>query len=59
LLAEYESGKDVVVDVKKLVEKEGQGNLMVQIVGGIVLERAGETEEALRVLSKHEGSLDA
>lgn len=59
LLAEYESGKDVVANVKKLVEKEGQSNLTVQIVGGIVLERAGETEEALSVLSKHEGSLDA
>lgn len=59
LLAEYEGGKDVVNDVKKLVEKEGQGNLTVQLVGGIVLEREGETEEALEVLSKHEGSLDA
>jgi coatomer protein complex subunit epsilon len=59
LLAEYESGKDVVSDVKKLVEKEGQSNLAVQIVGGIVLEREGLTEEALAVLSKHEGSLDA
>ncbi|KAF2686995.1 hypothetical protein K458DRAFT_416314 [Lentithecium fluviatile CBS 122367] len=59
LLAEYELGKDVLADVKKLVEKEGQANLTVQIVGGVVLERAGETEEALSVLSKHEGSLDA
>jgi len=59
LLAEYESGKDVVADVKKLVEKEGQSNLTVQIVGGVVLEREGQTEEALAVLSKHEGSLDA
>jgi hypothetical protein len=59
LLAEYESGKDVVAQVKKLVEKEGQSNLTVQIVGGVVLEREGQTEEALAVLSKHEGSLDA
>lgn len=59
LLAEYESGKDVLEDVKKLAEKAGQENLTVQLVAGIILERAGETEEALSVLSKHQGSLDA
>ncbi|KAF1962139.1 hypothetical protein CC80DRAFT_434924 [Byssothecium circinans] len=59
LLAENELGKNVLSEVRKLVEKEGQENLTVQLVGGIVLERAGETEEALNVLSKHEGSLDA
>ena len=59
LLAEYEGGKDVVGDVKKLVEKAGQENLTVQLIAGIILERAGETEEALSVLSKHQGSLDA
>ncbi|KAF9738965.1 hypothetical protein PMIN06_007770 [Paraphaeosphaeria minitans] len=59
LLAEFEGGKDVLADIKKLVEKQGQENLTVQLVAGIVLERAGETEEALSVLSKHQGSLDA
>lgn len=59
LLAESETGKDVVSDVKKLVEKAGQENLTVQLVAGIILEKAGETEEALNVLSKHQGSLDA
>ncbi|KAJ4305835.1 hypothetical protein N0V90_001367 [Kalmusia sp. IMI 367209] len=59
LLAEYETGKDVLDEVKKLVEKDGQENLTVQLVAGIILERAGETEEALSVLSKHQGSLDA
>lgn len=59
LLAESESGKDVTSDVKALVEKEGQENLTVQLCAGIVLEKAGETEEALAVLSKHQGSLDA
>ena len=59
LLAESETGKDVVGDVKKLVEKAGQENLTVQLVAGIILEKAGETEEALNVLSKHQGSLDA
>lgn len=59
LLAEYETGKDVLAEVKKLAEQQGQENLTVQLCAGMVLERAGETEEALSVLSKHQGSLDA
>ncbi|KAF2272495.1 uncharacterized protein EI97DRAFT_436875 [Westerdykella ornata] len=59
LLAEYDSGKDVLAQMEKLVEQHGQGNLTVQLCAGIVFERAGETEKALEVLSKHEGSLDA
>ncbi|PSN66158.1 hypothetical protein BS50DRAFT_574625 [Corynespora cassiicola Philippines] len=59
LLAEYESGKDVVDEAKKLAEQQGQENLTVQLCVGIILERAGETEEALALLSKHQGSLDA
>ncbi|KAF2748719.1 hypothetical protein M011DRAFT_466500 [Sporormia fimetaria CBS 119925] len=59
LLAEYEEGKDVLEQVNKLVAQYGQDNLTVQLVGGMVLERAGETEKALEILSKHQGSLDA
>ncbi|KAH7132345.1 coatomer subunit epsilon [Dendryphion nanum] len=60
LLAEYEQGKDGVLEqVTKLVEQQGQENLTVQLVGGIVLDRAGETEKAIELLSKHQGSLDA
>jgi hypothetical protein len=59
LLADYEQGKDVVEQAKKLAEQHGQENLTVQLCVGIVLERAGETEAALDVLSKHQGSLDA
>ncbi|KAF2005761.1 hypothetical protein P154DRAFT_518480 [Amniculicola lignicola CBS 123094] len=59
LLAESESGKDVVADIKKLVEQHGQENLTVQLLAGIILSKAGEVEEALAVLSKHQGSLDA
>jgi coatomer protein complex subunit epsilon len=59
LLADLEQGKDVAGQAKKLAEQYGQENLTVQIVGGIILERVGETEEALALLSKHEGSLDA
>ncbi|KAF2122770.1 coatomer epsilon subunit-domain-containing protein [Lophiotrema nucula] len=59
LLAEYEGGKDIVGEAKKLAEKEGQENLTVQLLVGIILAKAGELEEALGVLSKHQGSLDA
>lgn len=59
LLADCEQGKDVVDQAKKLAEQHGQENLTVQLCVGIVLERAGETEAALDVLSKHQGSLDA
>jgi coatomer protein complex subunit epsilon len=59
LLADYEQGKDVLSQAKKLAEQHGQDNLSVQLLVGIILERAGETEEALALLSKHQGSLDA
>jgi hypothetical protein len=59
LLADYEQGKDVVIQAKKLAEQYGQDNLTVQLCAGMVLERAGDTEGALEVLSKHQGSLDA
>ena len=59
LLAEYEQGKDVLDPINKLIQQHGQDNLTVQLVGGIVLDRAGETEKAIEVLSKHQGSLDA
>jgi coatomer protein complex subunit epsilon len=59
LLADQEQGKDVSSQAKKLAEQYGQENLNVQLLGGIALEKAGETEEALALLSKHQGSLDA
>lgn len=59
LLADSEQGKDVTSQAKKLAEQHGQENLSVQLLVGIVLEKAGETEEALALLSKHQGSLDA
>ncbi|KAF2709902.1 coatomer subunit epsilon [Pleomassaria siparia CBS 279.74] len=59
LLAEYDSGKDVLEAAKKLAAQHGQESLAVQLCVGIILERAGETEAALELLSKHQGSLDA
>lgn len=60
LLAEYEQGKSGTVDqIRKLAEQHGGDNLVVQLCGGTVLAREGEVEEALALLSKHQGSLDA
>ncbi|KAL9582310.1 MAG: hypothetical protein Q9212_003368 [Teloschistes hypoglaucus] len=44
--------------IEQLVEKFSE-NATVQILGGIVLQAAGRTEEALSLLSKHQGNLEA
>ncbi|KAL8694778.1 MAG: hypothetical protein Q9218_000624 [Villophora microphyllina] len=44
--------------VEQLVEKTSE-NATVQILGAIVLQAAGRTEEALSLLSKHQGNLEA
>jgi coatomer subunit epsilon len=43
---------------KKLAESDGD-NLEVEVLCGSILARIGETEQALALLSKHQGSLDA
>jgi coatomer protein complex subunit epsilon len=43
---------------KKLAETKGD-NMNVQILCGTVLANAGETDEALALLAKHQGALDA
>ncbi|KAK2024432.1 coatomer epsilon subunit [Colletotrichum zoysiae] len=59
-LAESALGKtdSAVKTMEKLAASEG-GNTTVQIVGGTVLQAAGKSEEALALLSQHQGSLDA
>ena len=44
--------------INKLVELASD-NATVQILGGTVLQATGKTEEALALLSKHQGSLEA
>ncbi|KAL8916286.1 MAG: hypothetical protein Q9208_008597 [Pyrenodesmia sp. 3 TL-2023] len=44
--------------VEQLVESSSE-NATVQILGGIVLQADGRTEEALSLLSKHQGNLEA
>ena len=44
--------------IEQLIERQSE-NAAVQLIGGIVLQGAGKTEEALSLLSKHQGSLEA
>ncbi|KAK4076167.1 hypothetical protein Trihar35433_2727 [Trichoderma harzianum] len=59
-LAEYNLGK--IDSALKTIEKlaaSAADNVTVQIIGGTVLQAAGKSEEALALLSQHQGSLDA
>lgn len=56
-LAEYTSGKtdSALKTVEKLATSAGD-NPTVQVIGGTVLQAAGKSEEALALLSQHQGS---
>ena len=58
--AQYSSGStsNALSDIENLIEAESE-NTTVQLLGGTVLQAAGKTEEALSLLSKHQGSLEA
>ena len=60
VFAQYSSGNTskAATEIEKLVEVESE-NTTVQLLGGTVLQAAGKTEEALSLLSKHQGSLEA
>lgn len=47
-----------IEEVEELAKSSGD-NATVQVVGGIVLQRAGKTDEALALLSQHQGNLEA
>lgn len=56
-LAEYNLGK--IDSALKTIEKlaaSAADNVTVQIIGGTVLQAAGKSEEALALLSQHQGS---
>lgn len=50
--------KDAVSAMEVLTDKNSE-NATVQLLGGTVLQAEGKTEEALSLLSKHQGSLEA
>ena len=59
-LAQFSTGdvSGAVSEVERLVDIQSE-NATVQVLGGIVLQGAGKTEEALSLLGKHQGSLEA
>ncbi|KAL7954840.1 coatomer subunit epsilon [Trichoderma compactum] len=59
-LAEYNLGKtDSALKTIEKLAASAADNVTVQIIGGTVLQAAGKSEEALALLSQHQGSLDA
>ncbi|KAH8911001.1 hypothetical protein BR93DRAFT_304208 [Coniochaeta sp. PMI_546] len=60
--AEFARGnkEKAVKTVEELAESdEGQDNGVVQVLGGTVLAAAGKSEEALQLLGRHQGNLEA
>ncbi|KAI0201995.1 coatomer epsilon subunit-domain-containing protein [Astrocystis sublimbata] len=59
-LAQSALGKtdDAVKAIEELAQSAGD-NQTVQVLGGLVLQAAGKSDDALELLSKHSGSLDA
>ncbi len=59
-LAQYSLGDTSAAtkQIEQLLESSSE-NATVQILGGIVLQADGRTEEALSLLSKHQGNLEA
>jgi coatomer protein complex subunit epsilon len=59
-LAEHSLGKtDSAVETVEKLASSAADNATVQVVGGIVLQAAGKSEEALALLSQHQASLEA
>ena len=59
-LAQYTSG-DTFAALKQVEDLAigSSDNVTVQVVGGTVLQAAGKSEDALALLTKHSGSLEA
>lgn len=56
-LAEYTLGKtDSALKTIEKLASSAADNVTVQVVGGTVLQAAGKSEEALALLSQHQGS---
>ena len=58
--AQYSAGQttEAIKAIEQLVETQPE-NATVQLLGGTVLQASDRTEEALSLLSKHQGSLEA
>ena len=59
-LAEYATGnKSEAIQVAETLAGTSPDNATVQVVGGTILQAEGKSEEALALLGKHQGSLEA
>ncbi|KAM0198159.1 hypothetical protein ACHAPI_004115 [Fusarium lateritium] len=59
-LAEFNLSKaDSAVQTIEKLASSAADNTTVQVIGGTVLQAAGKSEEALALLTQHQGSLDA
>jgi len=59
-LALYSTGElDTAVSEVEGLAAVSPENMTVQVLGGTVLQAAGKSEEALALLTKHSGSLEA
>ncbi|KLO95542.1 coatomer epsilon subunit [Fusarium fujikuroi] len=59
-LAEFNLGKaDSAVETIEKLASSAADNTTVQVIGGTVLQAARKSEEALALLTQHQGSLDA
>lgn len=59
-LAGYTNGDidGAITEVEQLAATDS-GNVTVQVLGGTILQAASKSEEALELLTKHQGSLEA
>ncbi|KAH8687998.1 coatomer epsilon subunit-domain-containing protein [Tricladium varicosporioides] len=59
-LAELSTGNETkAVTIAEKLAKESADNSVVQVLAGTVLQAAGKSEEALALLSQHQGNLEA
>ena len=59
-LAQYAAGNtEVALNDAEELAASSSDNTTVQVLAGTVLQAAGKSEEALSLLSKHQGSLEA
>ncbi|OJJ62765.1 hypothetical protein ASPSYDRAFT_55525 [Aspergillus sydowii CBS 593.65] len=59
-VAQYEAGNaDAALQLAQKLAENYPDNATVQALGGTVLQAAGKSEEALNLLGKHQGSLEA
>ena len=59
-LAEYTSGNTstAATDIAKVISSSSS-NGTVQVIGGIILHLEGKSDDAVALLSKHQGNLEA